>query len=282
MALDGEGVNRWDVSEMTPGEPLSDQLRTAIRECQLCVFIATRHSIASQWCLAELGAFWGAGKTVMLFMVDPDIDESSLPPQFRGNLRVTSPRQLVDAIRAAEGRLAHSQVPLGFCRKIANRRELYLVCRDMINGSNVIRDTTWGRRADELAPAEKLAREEYRKAARDFIKAEKEYHEILTATRRPEHIADSHKLKLEFPKYQCRILTVDISSLSMLDMMICDNTRVVFSHVSAIEALEVQYVYSESETLAKLFLQFYSDAWRNSVDILTYIASKKNGGRKRR
>ena len=102
MALDGAGISRWDVSEMSLGESLSDQLRAAIGDCEQCVFIATRRSIESQWCLAELGAFWGAGKTVILFLADPDLEETVLPPQFRGNLMANDAKRLVDTIKASQ------------------------------------------------------------------------------------------------------------------------------------------------------------------------------------
>jgi hypothetical protein len=101
LAIDAAGVPRWDASTMSPGESLAEQLRNAIRECEVCVFIATRRSIESPWCLAELGAFWGANKRVLLFMADPDLGDSMLPPQFKGNLRVNTAQELIRAVGAA-------------------------------------------------------------------------------------------------------------------------------------------------------------------------------------
>jgi len=100
LALDGAEVKHWDQKTMSPGDSLGDQLREAIRVCEVCVFIATRRSIESQWCLAELGAFWGAGKKVLLFLADPDLDDSMLPPQFKGNLRVNTAQDLIKDIKA--------------------------------------------------------------------------------------------------------------------------------------------------------------------------------------
>jgi hypothetical protein len=57
LALDAERLGRWDPSTMSPGKSLAEQLRDAIRECYACVFVATRQSVASRWCLAEAGAF---------------------------------------------------------------------------------------------------------------------------------------------------------------------------------------------------------------------------------
>src|SRR5690349_11021996 len=101
VALDSAGIERWDTSSMAVGEPLADQLRAAIKRCEVCVFIATRRSIESPWCLAELGAFWGAGKRVVLFMADPDLAETTLPPQFKGSLRADNARTLLDSLRKA-------------------------------------------------------------------------------------------------------------------------------------------------------------------------------------
>jgi hypothetical protein len=98
LAVDAGGIKRWDPATMPAGESLADQLRDAIRECEVCAFIATRRSIESPWCLAELGAFWGAGKRVLLFMVDPDLSDPMLPPQFKGNLRVNTAQELIKAL----------------------------------------------------------------------------------------------------------------------------------------------------------------------------------------
>ena len=102
MALDAAGINRWDPSTMAPGTSLADQLRDAIVACGICIFVATRRSIESPWCLAELGAFWGVGKKVLLFMADPDLVDSMLPPQFKGNLMVKTAHELIKAVMRAQ------------------------------------------------------------------------------------------------------------------------------------------------------------------------------------
>lgn len=101
LALDGAQIPRYDVAAFVPGLSLSDQLRAVINKCEVCVFLATRRSIQSRWCLAELGAFWGAGKRTVVYLCDPDLTEAEIPPQFQGNLRTTSARQLVDAVNDA-------------------------------------------------------------------------------------------------------------------------------------------------------------------------------------
>ena len=71
---------------MKPGRSLSEQLREAIIQCDLCIFIATHNSVKSNWCSAELGAFWGIGKPVIIYLADTSLNENKLPKQFQGNL----------------------------------------------------------------------------------------------------------------------------------------------------------------------------------------------------
>lgn len=99
LALLGAGIELWDREAICAGESLSEQLRGAIESCNACVLIATRRSVESAWCNAELGAFWGAGKKVILFMVDPDLAESVLPPQFKGTVRAVSVHKLIEALK---------------------------------------------------------------------------------------------------------------------------------------------------------------------------------------
>jgi len=101
LALDGAHVDRWDPTTMSPGDSLAGQLRKAILDCEVCIFLATRSSIASPWCLAEVGAFWGSGKMVIIFLADPDLTDSILPPQFKGNLMATNAYELIRATKIA-------------------------------------------------------------------------------------------------------------------------------------------------------------------------------------
>src|SRR5206468_3510354 len=83
-ALDRHSIPWCDISKfINVGELLSERLVEAIEKCQLCVFIATRKSVISQWCLAELGAFWGTRKPVLLYLTDPGLHTSNLPQQFQ-------------------------------------------------------------------------------------------------------------------------------------------------------------------------------------------------------
>jgi hypothetical protein len=100
LAFDGANLARWDPATMALGHSLADQLRKAITDCEVCVLIATRSSIESPWCLAEVGAFWGSGKTVIIYLADPDLTESVLPPQLKGNLMARNARDLIASSRS--------------------------------------------------------------------------------------------------------------------------------------------------------------------------------------
>ena len=75
-------------------------------DCEVCIFLATLRSVDSPWCLAEVGAFWGSGKKVLLFMADPDLTDAMLPPQFKGNLMVSDAATLFAAAREEMARQA--------------------------------------------------------------------------------------------------------------------------------------------------------------------------------
>lgn len=99
MVLKAAGVEYWDASAMIAGGPLAEQLRTAISESEACIFIATRQSIKAPWCLAELGAFWGAGKNVIVYVAETGVQEKDFPPQFRGTLWTDEPSRVIQAVR---------------------------------------------------------------------------------------------------------------------------------------------------------------------------------------
>ena len=84
-ALDAAGLEYWKTGETRAGEMLSKQLQDAISRSVLCIFIATRNSVASSWCNAELGAFWGSAKRVLIYIADDNLTEAELPRQFQGH-----------------------------------------------------------------------------------------------------------------------------------------------------------------------------------------------------
>lgn len=99
-ALDQAGIDYWKPGSMKAGTMLSDQLRQSIAESDLCIFVATRHSVASAWCGAELGAFWGSGKPVIIYVAEASLPEDDLPKQFKGHLVERRIARVVAAVRA--------------------------------------------------------------------------------------------------------------------------------------------------------------------------------------
>ena len=85
-ALLGKGVPFWNPSEIRPGASLREQLRSAVENCSLCVFVASRASVSSSWCGAELGAFWGAGKPIIVYIAEASLKEDELPPIVQGDV----------------------------------------------------------------------------------------------------------------------------------------------------------------------------------------------------
>jgi CheY-like chemotaxis protein len=84
--LDVRCVPYWNPAEILPGASLREQLRTAVERCSLCIFIATRKSIDSSWCGAELGAFWGAGKPIIVYLAEASLTDGELPQIVQGDV----------------------------------------------------------------------------------------------------------------------------------------------------------------------------------------------------
>jgi hypothetical protein len=124
--LKASGITIWDPQSMELGMSLATQLRVAIEQCDLCVFIATKDSLNSQWCLAELGAFWGANKKVIIYLADRTVSETQIPKQFQGNYWTDDPFKVRDSVRSAyeaarpTPRLIPSTLKEACCKIIVN------------------------------------------------------------------------------------------------------------------------------------------------------------------
>jgi CheY-like chemotaxis protein len=84
--LESRGVPYWKPDEIKPGASLRGQLRQAVGSCSVCIFIATRNSVSSSWCGAELGAFWGADIPVITYLADSSLPDEALPPILQGDV----------------------------------------------------------------------------------------------------------------------------------------------------------------------------------------------------
>lgn len=85
-ALEQRYVPYWNPSAIKPGASLREQLRAAVECCNVCIFVATRSSVESSWCGAELGAFWGAGKPIIVYLAEASLAEDALPPIVQGDV----------------------------------------------------------------------------------------------------------------------------------------------------------------------------------------------------
>lgn len=99
-ALAAAGVPYWNPENVKPGSSLRDQLRHAVDGCSVCVFVATHRALESSWCGAELGAFWGAGKPVIVYLADSSLKEDDLPPIVQGDVWEGKIKRIVE--RAGE------------------------------------------------------------------------------------------------------------------------------------------------------------------------------------
>lgn len=84
--LDQVGVEYWKPSEIRSASSLRDQLRAAVGRCNVCIFVATGKSVQSSWCGAELGAFWGAGIPIIVYLAEASLPEERLPPIVQGDV----------------------------------------------------------------------------------------------------------------------------------------------------------------------------------------------------
>jgi len=99
LALEQRKLDYWNPKAMRGGTSLRDQLRAAILDCPVCVFLATQTSVSSGWCLAELGAFWGSGKKVIIYVADDALADEDIPKQFAGDIWF---RKMRDVLREVD------------------------------------------------------------------------------------------------------------------------------------------------------------------------------------
>lgn len=80
-ALQRRGVNVWvDKEQLTTGDAVTRSIQSAIQACVACVFLQSNSSLQRAWCAAELGAFWGAGKPVLIYNSEKGSDIRTLIP----------------------------------------------------------------------------------------------------------------------------------------------------------------------------------------------------------
>jgi hypothetical protein len=99
--LNEQKIPFFKPSDMKGTASLANQLNKAITDCDICIFVATHNSVKSDWCHAELGAFWGWGddKGVIIFLADSSLEEQQLPDQFKGHYLERDILRVVDHVK---------------------------------------------------------------------------------------------------------------------------------------------------------------------------------------
>lgn len=255
-ALRREGL---DVRPRTvlAGVSLADQLREAINTCGACIFIATSRSLASAWCLGELGAFWGSGKRVILYRADRTVADSDLPPQLAGQVWTAT---LKEVCRASAAALAH--VPESWASRVRidglrlfQHPGFYPI--DLAHGSNYpsVNSTKFGRAIDFL-----LRDHDDRLAAMDLV-----YLREDNAGHVPDVVPDTHLARYK--------KLVDKYSLAAFIRDFAGEKERVFRNYK-------QLVYDIGATVDDVFLEILLHDVRNPIrSIVAARNSKRVSGR---
>lgn len=103
-----------DINEIHAGENIAQRLVEGIRESACCILILNKFSLSSTWCMAEVGAFWGAEKPIIIYTTEPRCD---VPPYLNGLKYASGSSDVVEACkkfidRPREPIIAHPQNPL--------------------------------------------------------------------------------------------------------------------------------------------------------------------------
>jgi siroheme synthase len=150
---------------------------------------------------------------------------------------------------------------------IATRADLYRHCARLIATSQEIRDTTWGRDPRPLTPSETTARQEYREAVDAALRAGKVYREMFSALDNSAALVrDAQSKKNLNPQYEAKVIHTDLSRLSVIDFMVGDDAKVIFSHVDARHEVPM-FVYVESRDIAQLFHRLFQECWSEAEEL---------------
>jgi hypothetical protein len=83
--LKAEGIEPtwYDRDEIIASQNIQEQIKKGIKESACCVFLLNDYSVKSTWCMAEVGAFWGADKPIIVYPIEPRCNI----PDYLSNLR---------------------------------------------------------------------------------------------------------------------------------------------------------------------------------------------------
>jgi len=97
-ALHAKRIHYWHHRSLPPGKPLVRELRRAIANSAVCVFVATKKSTQSDWCKSETGAFWGVGTPVIVYSPSKEVGIEELPPQLQESIFASDIPAVVDEL----------------------------------------------------------------------------------------------------------------------------------------------------------------------------------------
>jgi hypothetical protein len=118
-ALKVAEVESWTDQGIENGEEITQTLREMVKKCEVCILLATRNSLASQWCQMEIAAFWGAGKRVLVLSPDGSLKVNDLPSFLKG---VNFNGDVKDVLRVAKNEI-ESQGSIDLMRARTELRE---------------------------------------------------------------------------------------------------------------------------------------------------------------
>ena len=99
--LEKEGISYWNGVTYACLKDLNDQIKDAINNSDICVFIATKDSVESKYCHAETSYFWATeGKRLIVYTPSHSFNSTEIPEHLPEHLR-ERPRtaKLTDVIR---------------------------------------------------------------------------------------------------------------------------------------------------------------------------------------
>ncbi len=85
-----------DQENILAGQDISQRLISGIEDSACCILLLSERSLKSSWCMAEVGAFWGANKSIIMYGSQL---ECPIPPHLTGIRRANDPEELVIACR---------------------------------------------------------------------------------------------------------------------------------------------------------------------------------------
>lgn len=93
-----------DKDEISAGENINHRLKNGVNESACCIFLLNSHSLVSPWCMAEVGSFWGAGKKIIIYNIEPRCE---LPSYLTGIKVANTLSDIIDACKSVEAPLLH-------------------------------------------------------------------------------------------------------------------------------------------------------------------------------